>query len=98
LSSVVPSISSLVLLVRTVEVQSTRQGTAMGMFGADEAKPATGGQVSLYIDGRPVGKGRIDHTVPTRFSGHSGMDIGRDNGASSTRATTTRIRSRSPAP
>ena len=22
----------------------------------------------------------MDHTVPVRFSGHAGMDIGRDNG------------------
>ena len=49
-------------------------------FEADEAKPATGGEVTLFIDGRPVGKGRLDHTVPIRFSGYSGMDIGRDNG------------------
>ena len=49
-------------------------------FDADEAKPATGGEVNLYIDGRMVGKGRMDHTVPIRFSGYSGMDIGRDNG------------------
>jgi arylsulfatase len=49
-------------------------------FEADGAKPATGGEVTLFIDGRPVGKGRMDHTVPVRFSGYSGMDIGRDNG------------------
>ena len=49
-------------------------------FEADEPKPATGGEVTLFIDGRPVGKGRMDHSVPIRFSGYSGMDIGRDNG------------------
>jgi len=49
-------------------------------FVADEAKPATGGEVTLFIDDRPVGKGRMDHTVPIRFSGYAGMDIGRDNG------------------
>jgi arylsulfatase len=49
-------------------------------FAADGAKPATGGEVTLYIDDRPVGKGRMDHTVPVRFSGYAGMDIGRDNG------------------
>ncbi|MET0711165.1 MAG: sulfatase-like hydrolase/transferase, partial [Jiangellaceae bacterium] len=49
-------------------------------FEADEAKPATGGEVTLYIDGRAVGKGRMDHTVPVRFTAYSGMDIGRDNG------------------
>ena len=49
-------------------------------FAADAAKPATGGEVTLFIDDRPVGKGRMDHTVPIRFSGYAGMDIGRDNG------------------
>ena len=49
-------------------------------FEADGATPATGGNVTLFIDGRPVGKGRMDHTVPVRFSGYAGMDIGRDNG------------------
>ena len=49
-------------------------------FEADEPKPATGGMVTLFVDDRPVGKGRMDHTVPIRFSGYAGMDIGRDNG------------------
>ena len=50
-------------------------------FAADGPKPATGGEVTLFINDRPVGKGRMDHTVPIRFSGYAGMDIGRDNGA-----------------
>ena len=54
--------------------------TVRMQFEADEPKPATGGEVTLFIDGRPVGKGRMDHTVPIRFSGYAGMDIGRDNG------------------
>jgi len=49
-------------------------------FAADAPKPATGGEVTLYIDDEPVGGGRIEHTVPVRFSGYAGMDIGRDNG------------------
>ena len=54
--------------------------TVRMQFEADEATPATGGEVTLFIDGRSVGKGRMDHTVPIRFSGYAGMDIGRDNG------------------
>src|SRR6476619_7241139 len=50
------------------------------VFAADEPKPATGGTVPLLVNGEPVGSGRMDHTVPGRFSGYSGMDIGRDNG------------------
>ena len=33
-------------------------------FAADSAQPATGGQVTLFVNDRPVGGGRIDHTVP----------------------------------
>jgi arylsulfatase len=49
-------------------------------FAADAPKPATGGQVTLLVDGKAVATGRMDHTVPIRFSAYSGMDIGRDNG------------------
>ncbi len=49
-------------------------------FTADAPKPATGGQVTLYVNDKAVGGGRMDHTVPMRFSGYAGMDIGRDNG------------------
>jgi arylsulfatase len=49
-------------------------------FAADAAKPATGGEVTLFVNDKPVGSGRMDHTVPIRFSGYAGMDIGRDNG------------------
>ena len=54
--------------------------TVSMQFAADAAKPATGGEVTLLIDDRPVGSGRMDFTVPIRFSGYAGMDIGRDNG------------------
>ena len=49
-------------------------------FHADAAKPATGGDVRLFANGQEIGKGRMDHTVPLRFSAYAGMDIGRDNG------------------
>jgi hypothetical protein len=35
-------------------------------FAADEPKPATGGQVTLYINDKPAGGGRMEHTVPVR--------------------------------
>ena len=50
-------------------------------FAADAPKPATGGEVTLFINDRPVGRGRMDRTVPIRFSGYAGLDVGRDNGA-----------------
>jgi arylsulfatase A-like enzyme len=49
-------------------------------FSADEPKPATGGDLMLYVNGEPAGKGRLDHTVPFGFTGYAGMDIGRNNG------------------
>ena len=49
-------------------------------FEADAPKPATGGQVTLYVNDKPVGGGRMEHTVPVRFSAYAGMDVGRDNG------------------
>ncbi len=49
-------------------------------FAADAPKPATGGEVTLFINDQAVGHGRMDHTVPVRFSGYAGMDIGRDSG------------------
>jgi hypothetical protein len=49
-------------------------------FHADAPKPATGGDIRLFANGQEIGKGRMDHTVPLRFSGYAGMDIGRDNG------------------
>jgi arylsulfatase A-like enzyme len=50
------------------------------VFAADAPKPATGGEVSLFVNGEKVGSGRMEHTVPSRFSGYAGMDIGCDNG------------------
>jgi arylsulfatase A-like enzyme len=49
-------------------------------FAADAPKPATGGNVSLFVNNKKVGGGQMDHTMPFRFSGYAGMDIGRDNG------------------
>jgi hypothetical protein len=54
--------------------------TVQLVFAADAPRPATGGEVTLLVNDKPVGGGRMDHTVPVRFSGYSGMDIGRDNG------------------
>ena len=58
----------------------TGEVTVRMEFAADAPKPATGGEVTLFVNDKPVGKGRMDHTVPVRFSGYAGMDIGRDNG------------------
>jgi arylsulfatase len=49
-------------------------------FAADGPKMGTGGTASLFVNDRKVGGGRMEHTVPFRFSGYAGMDIGCDNG------------------
>jgi hypothetical protein len=49
-------------------------------FAADAPQPATGGEVTLYVNGNAVGGGRMEHTVPVRYTGYAGMDIGRDDG------------------
>jgi hypothetical protein len=38
-------------------------------FAADEPKPATGGEVTLYVNDEPVGSGRMEHTVSVRAVG-----------------------------
>jgi arylsulfatase len=50
-------------------------------FAADQpGKPATGGQSRLLVGGKTVAEGRLDRTVPIRFTTYAGMDIGKDNG------------------
>jgi arylsulfatase len=62
------------------EILPTGEVTVRMEFAADAPKPATGGEVTLFINDKEVGHGRMDHTVPVRFSGYAGMDIGRDSG------------------
>jgi arylsulfatase len=49
-------------------------------FEADEPKPGTGGNVTLWANGKKIGEGRMDRTVSFRFSFYAGMDVARDNG------------------
>ncbi len=50
------------------------------LFQADAPKPGAGGNVTLWANGKQIGDGRLEHTVPIAFTSYSGMDIGRDNG------------------
>jgi arylsulfatase len=58
----------------------TGEVTVRMLFEADEPKPGTGGNVTLYANDRKIGEGKILHTAPVAFTSYSGMDIGRDNG------------------
>ncbi len=48
-------------------------------FWADGHKPGTGGKTLLFVNDKQVAEGRLEHTVPLRFSASAGMDIGKDN-------------------
>ena len=54
--------------------------TVRMQFDADRQERSAGGTVSLYANSAKIGEGRMARTVPVRFSGYAGMDIGRDNG------------------
>jgi arylsulfatase len=49
-------------------------------FVYDGGGLAKGGQVSLYYDGKPVGQGRVERTIPFIFSADETTDVGRDTG------------------
>jgi arylsulfatase A-like enzyme len=47
-------------------------------FAYDGGGLAKGGTVTLYLDGKPVGQGRVDATEPMIFSGDETTDVGSD--------------------
>jgi arylsulfatase A-like enzyme len=47
-------------------------------FAYDGGGLAKGGAVTLYVDGTPVGDGRVEGTIPMIFSADETADIGRD--------------------
>ena len=47
-------------------------------FAYDGGGPAKGGDVTLYVDGEPLGAGRVESTVPFMFSSDETTDVGRD--------------------
>lgn len=50
-------------------------------FTADKpGEFATSGTGRLFINGKQQAEGRIEHSVPLRFTAYEGMDIGTDNG------------------
>jgi len=49
-------------------------------FAYDGGGLARGGNVTLYYDGKKVGEGRIENTVPVIFSCDETADVGRESG------------------
>lgn len=50
-------------------------------FAYDGGGLAKGGNVTLYYDGKPVGTGRVDITIPMGFSADEACDVGSDTGS-----------------
>jgi arylsulfatase len=50
-------------------------------FAYDGGGIGKGGMVTLYIDGQPVGNGRIAQTEPFPFSGDETLDMGDEFGS-----------------
>ena len=53
-------------------------------FAYDGGGPAKGGDVTLYIDGKSVGAGRVEQTQPAIFSADETCDIGTEYGSAVT--------------
>jgi hypothetical protein len=52
-------------------------------FEYDGGGVGKGGNVTLFIDGNPVGQGRVDRTIPMAYSADEACDVGRDTGSPS---------------
>ena len=50
-------------------------------FKYDGGGTAKGGGVTLYVDGKSVGQGRVEHTVPMAFSADETCDVGKETGS-----------------
>jgi len=50
-------------------------------FKYDGGGLAKGGTVSLFVDGKKDGEGRVDMTIPMIFSGDETCDVGREGGS-----------------
>src|SRR5262249_8560883 len=54
-------------------------------FAYDGGGVAKGGKVTLYVDGKQCGEGRVEQTEPQLFSADETCDIGNDFGSAVTR-------------
>ncbi len=50
-------------------------------FKYDGGGIGKGGAVSLYVDGKPVGQGRVERTIPLLFSCDETCDVGKEAGS-----------------
>ncbi|MGZ4363921.1 MAG: sulfatase-like hydrolase/transferase, partial [Gaiellaceae bacterium] len=54
--------------------------TVKMLFLADEPKPGSGGDVTLWANDEQIGEGRVEKTAPMMLTSYAGMDVSRDNG------------------
>ena len=66
--------------VAATDIIPAGKHTLMMDFAYDGGGVGKGGTATLLVDGKEVAKGRIEETVPTRFSMNEGLEIGRDAG------------------
>lgn len=50
-------------------------------FAYDGGGLAKGATISLFVDGKKVGEGRLDATIPIGFSADETTDVGKDTGS-----------------
>jgi hypothetical protein len=55
--------------------------SSSGKFAYDGGGLAKGATISLFVDGKKVGEGRLDATIPIGFSADETTDVGKDTGS-----------------
>ena len=50
-------------------------------FAYDGGGVAKGGTVTLYVDGKSTGSGRVERTTPMPFSGDESLDLANEFGS-----------------
>jgi len=66
--------------VRSVDPLSPGRHELGAQFSPDSEQPGTGGTITLNVDHRVAGQGRIDRTLRTWISHIEGFDVGQDHG------------------
>jgi hypothetical protein len=68
-------------VVASTQVLSPGKHQVRMEFAYDGGGLAKGGNVTLYIDGKTVGEGRVERTVPAVFSADETSDVGIKHGS-----------------
>ncbi|TWU30281.1 arylsulfatase [Bythopirellula polymerisocia] len=66
--------------VKSTETIPTGEVTLKAVYKTDADKPFAGADVSLFIDDKQVGRGRVEKSIPNRVTLDETLDIGFDTG------------------